>query len=279
MKSDTQRIPDALAAIERQLPDSRWRVPLEARRRAISSLLHAAIQTRAHVAELREKGIPEGTDRSIAELWSNVHERLRDAHEYDLADSALVKADGWSDPAVWDDPRYAGVPVSLDYIIDRCREMTRQLATEPEVPSTTDIPANFQVAITYAGSDRVVAQQLAETLRDRGLTIFYDRFYPEYLLGGDLAEIFDDIFRHRSLFCVMIVSEAYRDREWTRHERRSALARAVKENGNAYILPLRLDDTDLPGLPSTIGYLSFRDYHVDEIADIIYRKVRDASGA
>jgi len=139
------------------------------------------------------------------------------------------------------------------------------------------LPDHFDVAITYAGSDRAVAKDIADRLVSRGLVVFYDRYYPEHLLGEDLAETFDNIFRHRASFCVMLISKAYADREWTRHERRSALARAVVEKGKAYILPLRLDSTELPGLPPTLGHLSFDEHDAAEVAEIIYRKVRAAT--
>lgn len=139
------------------------------------------------------------------------------------------------------------------------------------------LPHHFDVAITYAGSDRAIAKDIADRLVNFGLVVFYDRYYPEHLLGEDLAETFDDIFRHRASFCVMLISKAYADREWTRHERRSALARAVGEKGKAYILPLRRDSTELPGLPPTLGHLSLDEHDTAEVAEIIYRKVRAAT--
>lgn len=73
----------------------------------------------------------------------------------------------------------------------------------------------------------------------------------------------------------MFVSRAYADREWTNHERQSALARAMKERGKTYVLPIRVDDTDLPGLPPTVGYVSLRDRSIEEIADLLVKKVRN----
>lgn len=56
----------------------------------------------------------------------------------------------------------------------------------------------------------------------------------------------------------MFISEAYERKPWTRFERRSALARAVGEE-REYILPARFDDTELEGLPPTVGYLDLRE--------------------
>jgi SAM-dependent methyltransferase len=147
---------------------------------------------------------------------------------------------------------------------------------EEEDEPGADLPDAFDVAITVAGPERKFARQLARLLTDGGVVVFYDEMYSDHLWGANLSDMFDDIFRRRSRFCVMFVSEAYGEREWTNHERRSAVARALKERGNAYILPIRVDDTDLPGLPPTIGYLSLEEVGIEEIAQRLIRKVRNA---
>ena len=39
---------------------------------------------------------------------------------------------------------------------------------------------------------------------------------------------------------------------------------SIQEKGNEYILPIRIDDTELPGLPPTIGCLRLKDYGIDK---------------
>jgi len=72
----------------------------------------------------------------------------------------------------------------------------------------------------------------------------------------------------------MFISSQYAQRIWTTFERRSAQARAIEEKGREYILPIRIDDTDLEGLPPTIGYLSVKDYPIDKIAQLLIQKLR-----
>jgi hypothetical protein len=134
-------------------------------------------------------------------------------------------------------------------------------------------PFKYDLAISFAGSERIYAEELANLLRKTGLQVFYDDFYPEQLWGKDLATEFDRIYRRESRFCLMFVSEEYAKRIWTSHERRSALARMVKENGKEYILPVRVDGTDLDGLPPTIGYLSLSERSIDEIARMVVSKI------
>jgi hypothetical protein len=90
---------------------------------------------------------------------------------------------------------------------------------------TANVPSNFDVAISLAGSDKQHAHTLAERLRQEGFAVFYYELYPEYLWGKNLATTFDEIFRKRSRFCVVFVSAEYRARVWTSHEMRSAQAR------------------------------------------------------
>jgi len=135
-------------------------------------------------------------------------------------------------------------------------------------------PFSFDVAISYATSEKELAEALAKQVREAGFEVFYDGFYPEQLWGKDLASFFDRIYRKESKFCVMFISNQYAQRMWTTYERRSAQARAIEEKGNEYILPIRIDNTDLDGLPPTIGYLSIVKFTIDEIAQLLIKKLR-----
>jgi hypothetical protein len=132
----------------------------------------------------------------------------------------------------------------------------------------------YDVAISFAGTERSRAEAVANILRAAGLRVFYDNYYPEQLWGKDLAAEFDRIYRKESRFCLMFVSEEYAKRIWTTHERRSALARLVQENGKEYILPVRVDSTDLDGLPPTIGYLTLSNHSIEDIGKLLITKVK-----
>jgi hypothetical protein len=121
--------------------------------------------------------------------------------------------------------------------------------------AASQIPDSFDVAISFAGTERESALKLAENLRAAGYTVFYDDFFPEQLWGKNLAIFFDEIFRKKARFCVIFVSEQYQKRVWTIHEARSAQARALAEKGKEYILPIQVDQTELEGLLPTIGYV------------------------
>ena len=137
----------------------------------------------------------------------------------------------------------------------------------------SNLPDKFDVAISFAGSERSFAEALAEKVRNAGFSVFYDNFYPEHLWGKNLTVFFDDIFRKKSRYCVMIVSKEYAARRWTVHEARSAQARAFQEKGGEYILPIKFDGTELDGLLPTIGYLGV-DQGVEKISEMLISKLR-----
>ncbi len=75
-----------------------------------------------------------------------------------------------------------------------------------------------------------------------------------------LIELFED------KGCVLFISKYYEQKVWTNHERRSAQARAVTEN-REYILPVRLDETEIPGLTQTIRYFEFNKVSLEGLVE------------
>jgi hypothetical protein len=55
----------------------------------------------------------------------------------------------------------------------------------------------------------------------------------------------------------LIISEHYARKVWPTHERPSAFEKAI-ESKEEYILPARFDDTEIPGLHTSIHYVDLR---------------------
>ena len=70
----------------------------------------------------------------------------------------------------------------------------------------------------------------------------------------------------------MFISKEYVEKAWPRHERQAILSRAIKED-REYVLPVRFDDTEVPGLPGGIAYLRAHDYSAAELAAMIAEKI------
>ncbi len=130
----------------------------------------------------------------------------------------------------------------------------------------------FDVAISFAGEDREYAEALAETLRYHQLNVFYDNFEKPTLWGKNLYSFLSDVYENKAHYCVMFLSQHYAAKLWTNHERQAAQARAFKEI-EEYILPIRLDDAEIPGILPTIAYLRMPPETIDSLADIILTKL------
>lgn len=135
----------------------------------------------------------------------------------------------------------------------------------------------YDVALSFAGEDRALAEAIATELKGLGLTVFYDDDERSSLLGKDLYQHLDAIYRKHAAFTLVLISEHYATRRWPRHELRSAQARAFEE-GREYILPIRVDDTEIPGILPTTGFLDARRFTPREIAALVLEKVSTLKG-
>ncbi|UUN27837.1 toll/interleukin-1 receptor domain-containing protein [Streptomyces sp. FIT100] len=135
----------------------------------------------------------------------------------------------------------------------------------------------FDVALSFAGEDRHYVQGIAELLKRRGVRIFYDEYVAAHLWGQDLYATLDEVYRKRARFAIIFVSRHYVSKPWTQHERMSAQARAVI-NVDPYLLPVRIDDSELPGLRPTIGYIDARTTSQEQLVDLIKQKLSSVRG-
>jgi TolB-like protein len=162
-------------------------------------------------------------------------------------------------------------------------ELLKKLATsknENDLEATTTLresPDNnhLDVCLSFAGEDRPYVERVAAALRTAEVSFFYDSYEQVSLWGKDLYQHLDDVYRNRATYCVVFISRAYSEKLWTKHELKSAQARAFEAN-REYILPVRLDDTALPGILPTMGYVSNKS--PEELAELIIEKLGQTTG-
>lgn len=132
---------------------------------------------------------------------------------------------------------------------------------------------DYDISISFAGENRSIAEQIARILQEYSINVFYDKFEQYDLIGKDLATHLPDIFSKRARYCVVLISKYYPQKKWPSNIELPAVRdRSFQQDGD-YILPILLDDTSIPGLPSTIGCLDLRNTSVENIAGDIARKV------
>jgi hypothetical protein len=130
----------------------------------------------------------------------------------------------------------------------------------------------FDVCLSFAGEDRAYVARVARALNRLGVRVFYDDDEKVALWGKDLYEHLNWVYTKAARFCVLFASQHYAAKVWTNHERRAAQARALEEN-REYILPVRFDDTEIPGLNKTVTYIDLRRIGSSELASLIRKKL------
>ena len=130
----------------------------------------------------------------------------------------------------------------------------------------------FDIAISFAGEDRELAEKIATKLNEKQVTVFYDNFEKADLWGKNLYDYLSSVYSEKSKYCVMLLSQHYENKLWTNLERKSAQARAFREN-REYILPIRIDNTKITGIHETIGYIDSNSHTIEQIVDLIMNKL------
>ena len=131
---------------------------------------------------------------------------------------------------------------------------------------------DYDVALSFAGEQREYVERVANDLKSRGIRPFYDDYEKGSLWGKDLYAHLNEIYQNMCRYCVIFVSKEYAAKVWPNRERQSAQARAVEEK-QEYILPARFDDTPIPGLLDTVGYIDLNGTSPKQLGDLIAEKL------
>jgi hypothetical protein len=134
------------------------------------------------------------------------------------------------------------------------------------------ITTTYDIAISFAGEDREIAKKISDLIKQKNYKVFYDEYEKSNLWGKDLYSYLSEVYSKKAKFCLMIISANYANKTWTNLERKAAQAKAFKEN-REYILPLRLDNTSIPGLLDTTGYIDYNNSSIEEIVDLLINKL------
>lgn len=123
-----------------------------------------------------------------------------------------------------------------------------------------DDPRDFEwdIAISFAGENRTLAEFIGEKLRDLDISVFYDRNYEDNYLGGLWSKQFLEIFVQKSRLVVAILDQHHSEKVWPTFERDCFTPRVPE----AEVIPVFLDKTVFPGIPTDLVSIHF-DYGGD----------------
>jgi hypothetical protein len=111
----------------------------------------------------------------------------------------------------------------------------------------------FEVAISFAGANRALAQFIADSLTMLDVPVFFDEMFEANYLGKAWSKQFKEIFGKGSRFVVCILDNNHLVRIWPTFERELFVPRIVDES----VIPIFLDDTKFPGIPQDIVGIQF----------------------
>ncbi len=119
----------------------------------------------------------------------------------------------------------------------------------------------WDIAISFAGENRPLAEFIAQQLRALDISVFYDRNYEDNYLGELWSKEFLEIFLNRSRLVVAILDKYHKDKVWPTFERDCFTPR-VQE---AEVIPVFLDKTIFPGIPTDLVSIHFE--HAGDVAE------------
>lgn len=137
----------------------------------------------------------------------------------------------------------------------------------------------YDVALSFAGEDREVAEFLVAGLQDLGHAVFYDRSEQHEILASNVEEYLRPIYESGSRYVVVVLGPQYGLKRWTMFE--ASIYRNRIDTG--HVIPVRSN-----GMPSEpfdrlrdIGQLVFNPKlnlwpQAREIAAVISRKLHSA---
>ena len=133
----------------------------------------------------------------------------------------------------------------------------------------------YDVAISYASQQAEYVKSVATYLKSTGIKTFFAPFEEIDMWGRKIDEYLQETYFSKALICVMFVSKDYVGSDWCKLESQSAFDRQKKQG--LYILPVRFDDTELPGLDAGIHYLSVENNTPELLSSKIISKLEHES--
>ncbi|QGG46310.1 toll/interleukin-1 receptor domain-containing protein [Heliorestis convoluta] len=136
----------------------------------------------------------------------------------------------------------------------------------------------YDIAFSFAGEDRDFVRPIAIELTRHGVKVFYDELEQVNLWGKNLYQHLSQIYSFKADYCAIFISKFYVEKSWAKHELRSAQERAFAQDAE-YILPIRLDNTKVPGISETTGYIDARKFSTKGLIDMFLKKLNYPSTA
>lgn len=142
----------------------------------------------------------------------------------------------------------------------------------------TTFPSQYDIALSFAGADRTVAEGLFSRISEDDLSVFYDKNEQHRILAANVEEYLGPIYKTEACIVVVLLSPAYPTRIWTKIEADYFKKRMKKGE----VVPIWFKNSP-PGMfddSGQIGGMGFDpdgdvEKQLDEIATTLVKKMAD----
>lgn len=120
---------------------------------------------------------------------------------------------------------------------------------------TLEFPSRYDFALSFAGSDRDIAENLFKALEEEELEVFYDRNEQHRIIAEDLEEYLAPIYNSDAQIVVCILGPDYPKRVWTKFESEQF----KKRFGQGEVVPIVINNALLGVFDeaSKVGHVSW----------------------
>ena len=134
----------------------------------------------------------------------------------------------------------------------------------------------FRVALSFPGERRAFVEQVASHLADSvgRERVLYDKYHEAEFIRIDLDTHLQKLYHEQSELIAVFLCAEYEQKEWCGLEWR-AIRDLIKRRQASIVMPFRFDNTEIPGLFSTDGYVSIGDRTPHDIAKLILERLAD----
>lgn len=127
------------------------------------------------------------------------------------------------------------------------------------------------VFFSYSHADKNIVRDLASALRDHEIDVWIDERdlkFSSNILGA-ISKGLDS-----ADFIAFFMSHNYLRSEWSRKELDIVMSRRLSKRGGAIVLPILLEDVEIPALLRDVMYLDFRDGDISKAARAFAKAIR-----
>ncbi|SCZ00097.1 hypothetical protein SAMN05720606_11557 [Paenibacillus polysaccharolyticus] len=143
---------------------------------------------------------------------------------------------------------------------------------------TINFKSTYDFALSFAGSDRDVAEAVFRKLSEEEVSVFYDKNEQHRILAENVEDYLGPIYRSEAQFVIVLLSLEYPKRIWTKFE-----SQQFKERfGEGSVIPIWFDNApnELFDISTEVGGIEFKradefDSQISYITDTLLKKLSD----